>query len=130
MLLTAHIVIKNFKNAFGIKKKKKKCFIVLKIYEYMNWIYTIIWIEYINWIYIKLLHKQSKGEISLWGRSSVTDIRIVYVFVLSYTSYFHIVEVKYGWFQNKTRYSHRITMHVVTSDYAGMITNCDIHRWY
>ncbi len=26
----------------------------------------------------------------------VTDIRIVYVFVLSYTSYFHIVEVKYG----------------------------------
>ncbi len=27
---------------------------------------------------------------------TVTDIRIVYVFVLSYTSYFHIVEVKYG----------------------------------
>ena len=26
----------------------------------------------------------------------VTDIRIVYVFVLFYTSYFHIVEVKYG----------------------------------
>ena len=26
----------------------------------------------------------------------VTDIRIVNVFVLSYTSYFHIVEVKYG----------------------------------
>ncbi len=26
----------------------------------------------------------------------VTDIRIVYVFVLSYTPYFHIVEVKYG----------------------------------
>ena len=21
-------------------------------------------------------------------------------------------------------------MYVVTSDYAGMITNCDIHRWY
>ncbi len=31
----------------------------------------------------------------------VTDIRIVYVFVLSYTSYFHIVEVKYGWFQTR-----------------------------
>jgi len=26
----------------------------------------------------------------------VTDIRIVYIFVLSYKSYFHIVEVKYG----------------------------------
>ena len=26
----------------------------------------------------------------------VTDIRLVYVFVLSYTSYFQIVEVKYG----------------------------------
>ncbi len=26
----------------------------------------------------------------------VTNIRIVYAFVLSYTSYFHIVEVKYG----------------------------------
>jgi hypothetical protein len=26
----------------------------------------------------------------------VTDIRILYVFVLSYTSYFQIVEVKYG----------------------------------
>ncbi len=26
----------------------------------------------------------------------VTDIRIVYVFVLSYTPYFHIVKVKYG----------------------------------
>jgi hypothetical protein len=28
--------------------------------------------------------------------TAVTDIRIVYVFVLSYTPYFHIVEVKYG----------------------------------
>ena len=28
--------------------------------------------------------------------SHVTDIRIVYVFVFSYTPYFHIVEVKYG----------------------------------
>ncbi len=64
-----------------------------------------------------------KGEISVWGRSSVTDIRIVYVFVLSYTPYFHIVEVKYGWFQNKTRYSHRITMHVVTSVNTGTVTN-------
>ena len=40
MLLTAHIVIINFEDAIGIKKKKK-VFIVLKVYElniydYMN----------------------------------------------------------------------------------------------
>ena len=47
MLLTAHIVIINFEDAIGIKKKKKeKVFIVLKVYElniydYMNWIYEL-----------------------------------------------------------------------------------------
>ena len=90
--------------------------IYLKWIEYMNWIYIKLnWIGYMNWIYIKLLHKQSKGEISMWGRSSVTDIRIVHVFVLSYTPYFHIVEWSTG-DSKQDRYSHRITMHVVTSD--------------
>ena len=38
------------------KKKKKGCIVLkvyeLNIYDYMNWIHTIIWIEYMNWIYI------------------------------------------------------------------------------
>ena len=46
MLLTAHIVIINFEDAIGIKKKKKKKIIVLEVYElniydYMNWIYEL-----------------------------------------------------------------------------------------
>ena len=58
----------------------------------------------------------------------VTDIRIVHVFVLSYTSYFHIVDRSTG-DSKQDRYSHRIIIRVVTSDYAGMITNCDIRCW-
>jgi len=50
MLLTSHIVIMNLKNAFGIKKKKKKknfyCIENILIYElnicdYINWIYEL-----------------------------------------------------------------------------------------
>ena len=44
MLLAAHIVIINFEDAIGIKKKY--IYIVLKVYElniydYMNWIYEL-----------------------------------------------------------------------------------------
>ncbi len=60
---------------------------------------------------------KSKGEKFMWGRSSVTDIRIVHVFVLSYTPYFHIVKGSTG-DSKQDRYSHRITIHVVTSDNA------------
>jgi hypothetical protein len=39
--------------------------------------------------------KFAKSELEVYI-NFVTDIRIVYVFVLSYTPYFHIVKVKYG----------------------------------
>jgi hypothetical protein len=58
------------------------------------------------------------------GRSSVTDIRIVHVFVFPYTMYFHIVERSTG-DSKQDRYSHRIAMHVVTSDYTCLITKGD-----
>ncbi len=57
-------------------------------------------------------------RVSAW---SVADIRIVHVFVLSYTPYFHIVE----WSTDDSkqdRYSHRISMHVVTSARACTFT--------
>ena len=50
---------------------------------------------------------------------------LVYIFVLSYTPYFHIVESSTD-DSKQDRYCHGITMHVATSDYAGMITNYDI----
>ncbi len=49
--------------------------------------------KYENWIVfspkLQILSNAIQGY-------DVTDIRIVYVFVLSYTPYFHIFEVKYG----------------------------------
>jgi hypothetical protein len=121
-----------FEYSFGIYWKKvnnsKKCFIALKIYEYMNWIYTIIEIEYTNWIYIKLF-KSLRGRFLCGVGVVLRTYELVYEFVLSYTPYFHIVEWSTG-VSNQDRYSHRITIHVVASDYAGMITNnCDIRWW-
>ncbi len=50
---------------------------------------------------------------------------LVYVFALSYTPYAHIVEWSTG-DSKQDRYSHMIAMHVVTSHYAGMLTNCEM----
>ena len=77
-------------------------------------IYNCI-IRYMNWTYVKLLHCKSKGMISMWVRSSAYEL--VYVFILSYTPYFHIIEWSTG-DSKHDRYSHRITMHLVTSDYT------------
>ena len=48
MLLTTHIVIINFENAIGIKRKKKTC--VYSIGKII-WIYELNIYDYINWIY-------------------------------------------------------------------------------
>jgi len=53
---------------------------------------------------------------------------LVYVFVVSYTPYCYIVELSTG-NSKQDIYSHTITVHVVTPDYAGVITNCDVHCW-
>jgi len=53
---------------------------------------------------------------------------IVNVFVLSYTPHFHIVELSTD-DSKQDIHSHMITMHAVTSDYAGMISSCDVRCW-
>jgi len=68
----------------------------------------------------------------MWDRSSVKDIRIVHGFDFFYTPCFHIVEYIFSQDNHtyhtsiRDTYSHKITVHVTTSDCAGSITNYDI----
>jgi hypothetical protein len=77
-------------------KKKHKLFKYIFMYE-LNIYYYIYWI-YMNWIYIKLLQCQSKGEISIWGRSSVTEIRNRILICPILHSVASQCWMKYGWF--------------------------------
>ena len=93
--LSKLMIVKNFQSSYRVKNGQ-----IFHLEKF-------IWILFQN-ILKELLYLINnsycwclRGRISLWGRSSVTDIRIVYVFVLSYTPYFHIVKVKYGWFQTR-----------------------------
>ena len=129
MLLPTHVVVflSIFEYAFGIKKKMYwKCMNMWV--EYIRLYKLNIWIEYTTWIYIKLLNSLRGGFLCEVGVALRTN-ELVYVFVLPYTSYFYIVDWGTG-DSKQDRYSQRISMHVVTSDYAAMITNYDIRCWY